>query len=78
MQKLETNGPAVVFAEQDLSVTLPAFVADGPIVAHRTPTTSEIFPADQQDLALQRLIDQNDFFTTPYLTTEQPDNFRTI
>lgn len=72
-KEIGTNGTTTVFAEQDLSVTIPAFVADAAIVAHRTPTTSEIFPADQQDLALQRLIDQNYFFTTPYLTSESLD-----
>ena len=68
--ELEANGPALVLAEQDLSVTLPAFVAKANILAHRTPTTSEVFPADQQDIALQRLIDQNSFFNTPYLTDD--------
>ena len=68
--EIGSKGTTTVFADQDLSVTIPAFVADAAIVAHRTPTTSEIFPADQQDVALQRLIDQNYFFTTPYLTAE--------
>ena len=67
------NGSAVVLAEQDLSVTIPAFVANAHILAHRMPTTSEVFPADQQDIALQRLLDQNSFFSTPYLTDTSID-----
>ena len=59
---------AMVLADQDLSVTLAAYVAGANILAHRVPTTSEIFPADQQDVALQRLIDQDAFFHTTYLT----------
>ncbi|HXF62020.1 MAG TPA: tetratricopeptide repeat protein, partial [Caldilineaceae bacterium] len=62
------NGPATVLADQDLSVSIPAYVAQGHIVAHRVPTTSEIFPADQQEAALQRLIDQAAFFRSRYLT----------
>jgi tetratricopeptide (TPR) repeat protein len=34
------------------------------------PTTSEVFPATQQDDALQRLIDQAEFFQSRYLTSE--------
>jgi tetratricopeptide (TPR) repeat protein len=64
------SGPVTVLADQDLSVTIPAYVANANIVAHRAPTTSEIFPADQQDVALQRLIDQDTFYRTPYLTVE--------
>lgn len=30
-------------AEQDLSVTLAAYVAKANVIAHRVPTTSEIF-----------------------------------
>lgn len=66
--ELNEKGPALVLAEQDLSVTLPAFVANAHVLAHRMPTTSEVFPADQQDIALQRLLDQYNFFSTPYLT----------
>jgi hypothetical protein len=51
------SGPVTVLADQELSVTIPAYVAGANIVAHRMPTTSEIFPANQQDVALQRLID---------------------
>ncbi|MDX1415450.1 MAG: tetratricopeptide repeat protein [Candidatus Promineifilaceae bacterium] len=69
-KELEEQGPGVVLAEQDLSVTLPAFVADAHILAHRMPTTSEVFPADQQDIALRRLLDQHHFFSTPFLTEE--------
>ncbi|GAB4531207.1 MAG: hypothetical protein Kow0063_10130 [Anaerolineae bacterium] len=65
-----TTGPVMVLADQDLSVTIPAYVANANILAHRAPTTSEIFPADQQDIALQRLIDQNTFYRTPYLTVD--------
>jgi superkiller protein 3 len=64
------NEAATVLADWDLSVTIPAFVANAHIVAHRAPTTSEIFPADQQDLALGRLLDQETFFNTPYLTED--------
>src|SRR5690606_16000691 len=54
--------------DQDLSVSIPAYVANANIVAHRVPTTSEVFPANQQDVALQRLIDQAEFFQSRYLT----------
>ena len=64
-----TNGAATVMADQDLSVSIPAYVANANIVAHRVPTTSEVFPATQQDVALQRLIDQAEFFQARYLTT---------
>ncbi|UCC86832.1 MAG: tetratricopeptide repeat protein [Anaerolineales bacterium] len=64
------TGPVTVLADQDLSVTIPAYVSNANVVAHRAPTTSEIFPADQQDVALQRLIDQDAFYHTPYLTTD--------
>ena len=64
---------AMVLADQDLSVTVAAYVAHANILAHRVPTTSEIFPADQQDVALQRLIDQDAFFKTTYLTAESID-----
>lgn len=62
------DGPAVVLADQDLSVSIPAYVAGAHIVAHRAPTTSEVFPANRQDEALQRLIDQAAFFRARYLT----------
>ena len=65
---LAKTGPSMVLADQDMSVTLPAFVAHAHVLAHRTPTTSEIFPADRQDEALQRLLDQHDFFTATTLT----------
>lgn len=68
--QININDPAMVLADQDLSVTVAAYVAQAHILAHRVPTTSEIFPADQQDVALQRLIDQDVFFSTPYLTAE--------
>ena len=67
------NGPATVLADQDLSVSIPAYVADAAIVAHRVPTTSEVFPATQQADALQRLIDQAAFFRARYLTTDALD-----
>lgn len=62
------NGAATVLADQDLSVSIPAYVANAHIVAHRVPTTSEVFPATQQDDALQRLIDQAGFFQSRFLT----------
>ena len=64
------DGPTTVLAVQDVSVTLPAYVARAAVVAHRVPTTSEVFPADRQDEALQRLIDQATFFRAPYLTEQ--------
>jgi tetratricopeptide (TPR) repeat protein len=67
------SDPVTVLADQDLSVTIPAYVANANIVAHRAPTTSEVFPADQQDVALQRLIDQDAFYRTPYLTVDSLD-----
>ena len=68
-----TTGPVTVLADQDLSVTIPAYVANANVIAHRAPTTSEIFPADQQDVALERLIDQATFYNTPYLTSQSVD-----
>ena len=65
---LAQAGARMVLADQDTSVALPAFVAHANVLAHRTPTTSEVFPADRQDEALQRLLDQDDFFNSPYLT----------
>jgi len=73
LQTLTANQPATVLADQNLSVTLPAYVAQANIVAHRMPTTSEIFPADQQAEALQRLIDQARFYRARYLTAETLD-----
>ena len=67
------QGTATVLAAQDLSVTLPAYVAKANVVAHRMPTTSEIFPANQQVDALQRLIDQENFFRARYLTADAID-----
>lgn len=67
------TGAVTVLADQDVSVTLPAYVANASIVAHRMPTTGEIFPADRQGEALQRLVDQARFFETPYLTEESLD-----
>jgi tetratricopeptide (TPR) repeat protein len=70
------TGPVTVLADQDLSVTIPAYVANANVVAHRAPTTSEIFPADQQDVALERLVDQATFYSTPYLTDQGIDILR--
>jgi tetratricopeptide (TPR) repeat protein len=67
------DGPATVLADQDLSVSIPAYVADAHIVAHRVPTTSEVFPADRQEEALQRLIDQAAFFRSRSLTQATVD-----
>jgi len=65
-----------VVADQALSVTIAAYVAKANILAHRSLTTSEIFPANQQDVALQRLIDQNDFYEQRYLTDTSIDILR--
>ncbi|HBY98632.1 MAG TPA: hypothetical protein DEP84_32585, partial [Chloroflexi bacterium] len=64
------TGPVTVLADQALSVTIPAYVANANVVAHRAPTISEVFPADQQDQALQRLIDQDAFFRARSLTVD--------
>lgn len=61
---------ATVLADQEVSVTLAAYVGNAHIVAHRAPTISEIFPANQQTAALQRLIDQARFFQGHYLSQE--------
>ena len=74
--ELAQTGPSMVLANQDMSVTLPAFVAYAQVLAHRTPTTSEVFPADRQDEALQRLLDQYDFFASPYLTERSIETLR--
>jgi tetratricopeptide (TPR) repeat protein len=63
------SGPVTVAADQAMSVVIPAYVADANILAQRALQTSEIFPAEQQEEALQRLIDQNRLFSTPLLTT---------
>ena len=68
-----TLGAATVLADQDLSVVIPAYASNANIVAHRVPTTSEIFPADRQQEALQRLIDQDTFFRSRYLTEDAVD-----
>jgi tetratricopeptide (TPR) repeat protein len=70
LDQLTTARPGLVLADQDLSVTIPAYAAQAHILAHRIPNTSEIFPADKQDIALQRLIDQHTFFINSTLTTE--------
>jgi len=67
------DGMATVLADQDLSVTLPAYVAKANVIAHRVPTTSEIFPQNMQVDALQRLIDQENFFRSRYLTQDSLD-----
>ncbi len=69
-------GPVTVLADQDLSVTIPAYVANANVVAHRAPTISEVFPANQQDVALQRLIDQDTFYRTSYLTRDSVEILR--
>ena len=68
-EETSSGGPVIVLADQNLSVTIPAYVGNADVLAHRVLTTSEIFPADQQDQALQRHIDQYHFLHTPYLTT---------
>ncbi|MDQ3248324.1 MAG: tetratricopeptide repeat protein, partial [Chloroflexota bacterium] len=70
LQTLTAARPAVVLADPEISITLPAYVANAHIVAHRMPTTSEIFPATRQGDALQRLIDQARFFRARLLTAE--------
>ena len=67
LRRATANGPSTVLADQDLSVTISAYVANAGIVAHRMPTTSEVFPADRQSEALQRLIDQDAFFRSLFL-----------
>ena len=64
------SGPAMVMADQDLSVSIPAYVANAAIVAHRVPNTSEVFPATQQEDAIKRLVDQSAFFRERYLTAD--------
>ena len=76
LRQATASGPATVLADQDLSVTIPAYVANASIVAHRMPTTSEIFPADRQSEALQRLIDQDAFFRSSFLTEQSVDVLR--
>ena len=73
LRRATASGPATVLADQDLSVTIPAYVANAGIVAHRMPTTSEVFPADRQSEALQRLIDQDAFYRSSFLTPESMD-----
>ncbi len=67
------KGPSIVLADQDLSVPIPAYVANANVVAHRAPTTSEVFPAGRQAEALQRLIDQDAFYRSRYLTSQTID-----
>jgi tetratricopeptide (TPR) repeat protein len=61
------TGPVMVAANQNLSVTIPVYAPNANIIGHRVFNTSEFFPADQQDLALQRLIDQYDLYHTSFL-----------
>lgn len=70
-----TDG-VMVLADQEVSVSMPAYVANAHVLAHREPTTSEVFPANQQDVALRRLIDQHSFFESSYLTPEAVDMLR--
>jgi tetratricopeptide (TPR) repeat protein len=65
--------PVMVMTDGNLSVTVPAFVGNADIVAHRILSTAEMFPADQQDLALERHIDQYNFLNTPLLTPAHID-----
>lgn len=66
----EATGPVLVMAPQTISVAIPAFAANANVVGHRALTMSEMFPAAQQVEALQRLLDQNQFFSNHYLTAE--------
>ncbi|MCA9921078.1 MAG: tetratricopeptide repeat protein, partial [Anaerolineales bacterium] len=70
IEDTNAENPAMVMADQDISVSVAAYAANAHIVAHRVPTTSEIFPADRQDDALQRLIDQDAFFDMTHLTMD--------
>lgn len=67
-QETRQTGPVIVAANQNVSVTMPVFAPNANIIAHRVFNTSEFYPATMQDVALQRMIDQNYLFTTPYLT----------
>lgn len=67
------SGPVIVLADQNLSVTIPAYVGNADVLAHRVLTTSELFPADEQDQALQRHIDQYNFLHTSFLTAASVD-----
>jgi len=68
--------PVLVLADENLSVSIPAFIGNADVVAHRILSTSEFFPADQQDLALQRHLDQHDFLNTPLLTRTHIDTLQ--
>lgn len=75
-QETAHSGPVMVLADSNLSVTIPAFVGNADVVAHRILGTSELFPADQQDVALQRHIDQHSFLTASLLTATHFDILR--
>lgn len=68
LSRLVSTEEAMVAADQSMSVTIPAYVSSASIIAHRVNNTSESFPANQQDVALARMIDQYELFNTPYLT----------
>jgi len=68
LSRLVSTEEVMVAADQSMSVTIPAYISNASIIAHRVNNTSESFPADQQDIALARMIDQYDLFNTPYLT----------
>ncbi len=67
------GGPAMVAADQRLSVSVPVFAPNANIIAHRIFNVSEFFPAHMQDVALERLIDQHVLFNTPQLTERSVD-----
>lgn len=75
-QETRQTGPVMVAASQNVSVTMPVFAPNANVIAHRVFNTSEFFPATMQDVALQRMIDQDYLFRTPYLTDRSLDILR--
>ncbi|HEY4720969.1 MAG TPA: tetratricopeptide repeat protein, partial [Anaerolineae bacterium] len=69
-------GISVVLADQIASIALPAYMSSAKIVAHRSLTTSELFPARRQDIALQRLIEQYRFSRSSFLNESVLDIMR--
>lgn len=67
-QETRAEEPMIVAADQLASIPIPVYAPNANIIGHRIFNTSEFFPADQQDRALQRLIDQDYLYRTPLLT----------
>jgi tetratricopeptide (TPR) repeat protein len=67
-QETRPHEPVIVAADSLASIPIPVYAPNANIIGHRIFNTSEFFPADQQDRALQRLIDQDYLFRTPFLT----------